>query len=293
MMAKLLYIYLAGAALLVSVAHAGNVIVIGASAGIGREITRVFCKNGYKVGGIARNESALQALQQELGDNFVFKVGDIRTAESIEIVKQLIQQMGGCDIFVMNAGIWQDSRNIPTVEGVESLDWKQLLQDQFATIDTNITGFTRMAATALEYFIQQKKGHFVGVSSVDAVRGNPACPVYSGTKGFESLYMQGWRAAFEQTGVDITITDIRPGYIETYEVGSNAFWVEKVGEAAEAIFDAVIQKKKVAYIKGRWGLFAAYLSLAPDSIYNYMAMTFGVKNRENGELVGDWILAES
>ena len=261
----------------------GNVIVIGASHGMGREVARVFCRNGYKVGGVARNEIALQSLRDELGESFSFKIGDIRTDVCRDTVKAFISEMGGCDIFVMNAGIWDDARQEVSSNTIIEFDWDKLLKDQLSTIETNIAGFTRMAAVAFEYFIKQRKGHFVGVSSVDAVRGNPGCPVYSGTKAFESTYMQGMRSAFDQTGIDITVTDIRPGFIATYDISrKDTFWVESVEDAGKGIFDAVMNKDKVVYIKARWGLFAGYLSLAPDVVYNDVATTFGIRSPDLG-----------
>lgn len=260
-------------------ASKGKVVVIGASSGIGREVARVFCHNGYQVAGVARNELALQSLREELGENFSFKTADIRSDEARQTIKDLIIQLGGCDIFVMNAGIWDDSRTEVSAPALAAYDWDKLLIDQLATIETNIVGFTRMAAVAFEYFIQQRRGHFVGVSSVDAVRGNPVAPVYSGTKAFESTYMQGMRAAFEQTGFHITVTDIRPGFVATYEIDKNdAFWVESVEDAGKGIFNAVMNKEKIAYIRARWGLFAGYLSLAPDSLYNYISTAFGIRS---------------
>lgn len=259
----------------------GNVVVIGASHGMGREIAREFCRHGYKVGGVGRNQVALQALQDELGANFIFKIADICTDASRDVVKALINELGGCDIFVMNAGIWADLRSEVTSSAIIQFDWDKLLKDQLATIETNIAGFTRMAAVAFEYFINKRKGHFVGISSVDAVRGNPGGPVYSGTKAFESTYMQGWRSAFKQTGFDIAVTDIRPGFIATYDLpGEGQFWVESVEDAGKCIFDAIMDKKKIAYIKARWGLFAGYLSLAPDAVYDYVSSTWGIRKPE-------------
>jgi NADP-dependent 3-hydroxy acid dehydrogenase YdfG len=261
-------------------ASAGRVIVVGASSGIGREVARVFCKNGYKVGGIARREEALQSLANELGENFIFKVGDVREDFTRATVSQLIQDLGGCDIFIMDAGVWSDVRTPLNAEMVNGLDWDMLLQDQLATISTNVSGFVRMASVVLDYFVKQKAGHFVGVSSVDAVRGNPAAMVYSSSKAFVSTYMQAVRSLFKQTGFNIPVTDIRPGWVNTYDMKKDAvtWWVEPLPEAAECIFNAIIKKKKVAYVKARWGLFASYLEVAPDSVYDFLSSTFDIRS---------------
>lgn len=255
----------------------GNVIVVGASAGIGREIVRTFCAQGYKVGGISRRDDALQELARELGsDNFIYRIGDVQEDACCDMAKQLITDLGGCDIFVMNAGVWSDMRDLaPGMFDV--LDWQKLLQDYTATIQTNVLGFTRMATVAFEYFVAQGKGHFVGISSVDAVRGNSNCPLYSGSKAFESTYMQGMRSLFESLNMNIVVTDIRPGFIPTHGPIDNGFWVEKIENVGPCIFNAVEKKKKVAYVCARWGLFASYLKNAPDFLYNFVGDKFGIR----------------
>jgi short-subunit dehydrogenase len=256
-----------------------KVIIIGASSGIGRELASIFIKNGYLVGALSRNEAKLKAAQKELGENFLYELGDIQKDESIERVKTLLSQLGGCDIFILNAGIWDDARqDLHTKEVLDTLDWKKLLIDQQNVIATNVAGFTRMANFALEYFVQQKQGHFVGISSLDAVRGTPWAPTYSASKAFESTFMQGWRSTFEMAELPIYITDIRPGFIATYPLTEGMFWVEPLDVAGQEIFKAIQTKEKIAYITKRWEKFAHYLLTVPDATYNFLASNFGIKS---------------
>lgn len=252
-------------------ADQGRVIVIGASSGIGEAVVRAYAKQGYRIGGIARREDRLISIKNDLGEAFLFKVADVTQPVSRDLVSELINELGGCDIFILNAGIWADSRK-EFVAG----DREQLLADQLSTINTNVTGFVSVASVALDYFITQGKGHFVGISSVDAVRGHPNCPVYSASKAFVSNYMQGTRAAFQHANLPISVTDIRPGYISTYE-DPNFFWVASPEQAAADILLAIQEKKDVAYVTWRWGLFALYLALAPQAVYNYVSTTYGIR----------------
>ena len=256
-----------------------KVIIIGASSGIGRELASVFVKNGYLVGALSRNEEKLKAAQEEFGEDFIYELGDVQNNESIDSVKTLITKLGGCDIFIMNAGIWDDARqDLHTKAVLETLDWKQLLIDQQNVINTNVTGFSHMANFAFEYFVQQKQGHFVGISSVDAVRGNPWAPTYSASKAFESIFMQGWRSIFEMAELPIHITDIRPGFIATHPLNEGMFWIEPLDVAGQAIFEAIQSKEKIAYITKRWETFAQYLLTVPDATYNFLASNFGIRS---------------
>ncbi len=263
----------------VTVYEKKKVIIIGASSGIGRELASVFIKNGCQVGALSRNEEKLKSLQKELGEHFIYALGDIQKDESIDIVKTLLSQLGGCDIFILNAGTWDDARqDLHTKAMLETLDWQKLLIDQQNVIATNVVGFTRMANLALEYFVQQKQGHFVGISSLDAVRGNPWAPTYSASKAFESTFMQSWRSIFEMAELPVYITDIRPGFIATHPVSEGMFWVEPLDVAGQAIFEAIQSKEKIAYITKRWEKFAHYLLTVPDATYNFLASNFGIKS---------------
>ena len=60
---------------------------------------------------------------------------------------------------------------------------------------------------------------------------------------------------------------VRPGYVDTAMAkGEGLFWVAPVQKAAEQIFDAIKQKKKVVYISKRWRLIALLLRIIPFSI---------------------------
>ena len=68
-------------------------------------------------------------------------------------------------------------------------------------------------------------------------------------------------------GSNITITDVRPGFVDTAMAkGEGLFWVASVQKAAEQIFEAISQKKQVVYITKRWRLIALFLRIIPFSI---------------------------
>jgi short-subunit dehydrogenase len=50
--------------------------------------------------------------------------------------------------------------------------------------------------------------------------------------------------------------------------GNNLFWISTVEKAASQIYDAIVKKKKHAYITKRWRLVAWLLKIVPDWIYN-------------------------
>ena len=68
-------------------------------------------------------------------------------------------------------------------------------------------------------------------------------------------------------GSSISIKDARSGFVDSaLAKGEGLFWVAPVQKAAEQIFEAIKQKKKVVYITKRWRLIAPLLRIIPFSI---------------------------
>ncbi len=235
-------------------------IVIGASHGIGKEVAKILVDKGYQVGLVSRNNKALSRLQKNLGGQTITKKIDITKSGAQKSLDDLIYQMNGVDVVIISAGIW------PEIGGNGEIPW----EDERDTITTNVSGFVAVANIALNHFIEQGYGHLVGISSVDAVRGSATAPTYCASKAFVSTYMEGMRNKFLQSKLPIYITDIRPGYVKTYDIQESAYWVLSPEQAAQDTYDAILKKKKVAYTTKRWWIIAKLLQITPDYIYNKM-----------------------
>lgn len=231
-----------------------NAIVIGASSGIGRALAKVLNENGYNVGITGRREELLKELAGELsGDVFVQRMDVANNVEAIEFLEKLIEKMGGVDLIVVNSGV--GFRNA-------DLDW----QLEKSMIDINVTGFAAMANAAIKYFLKKGSGHLVGVSSIMSLRGNWS--TYGASKAFVANYMDMMRMKALRARVPVTVTDIRPGFVDTDMVkGGKMFWVASPRKAAEQMFGAIKKKRSHAYITKRWSLIAWALMLFPDSFF--------------------------
>lgn len=129
-----------------------------------------------------------------------------------------------------------------------------------------------MANLAMHYFNEKGFGHFVSISSIAAIRGNDAAPAYNASKAFMTHYMEGLRKRCVKSGKPIYITDILPGFVDTEMArGEKLFWVATPKKAAAQIYDAIVRKKKMAYVTKRWRLIAWLLKIVPDCIYNKLA----------------------
>ncbi|MFH1223008.1 MAG: SDR family NAD(P)-dependent oxidoreductase [Pseudomonadota bacterium] len=170
---------------------------------------------------------------------------------------ELVNEMNGVDIVIINSGVGK---------GGETLLW----ENERPVIDVNVTGFTAMAVAVTDYFVKQKKGHIVGISSIAAIRAHGECPAYCASKSFVSAYLSGLKHKFAHQGFkDIYVTDIQPGYVKTPMMeGEKMFWAATPEKAAAQIYNAVMKRKKIAYITKRWVLMTWFIRLCPDFIWS-------------------------
>jgi len=220
----------------------GIAIIVGASSGIGEALARLFAAEGYRVGMCARRGELLLALQSEISGSVVRQMDVTSPDEAVETFRSLVAEMGGADIVVVSAGTGFIN---------PELEWHK----EKATIDVNVTGFCALANGAMKYFMERRQGHLVAISSVAALFGSPRAPAYNASKAFVSTYMEGLKGKVRRLHLPITITDIRPGFVDTAMAqGPNIFWMASPEEAARQIYEAIRKKKACAYVTRRWRL---------------------------------------
>jgi short-subunit dehydrogenase len=231
-------------------------IIIGASSGIGRELAKILSKEKYSLGLAARRSELLLKLQGELNTKSYVKSIDIsKQDEAMRKLSELIDEMNGVDLIIITSGIGYINKE---------LNWNK----EKETIDVNVTGVTSMINVSLKYFLEKNSGQLVVISSIGCLRGNREAPAYNASKAYISNYLDGIRCKVEKSKADITITDIRPGLIDTdMAKGEGLFWVQSPQKAAYQIYKKVKQKKKIAYVTKRWGVIALLLRHIPDWIY--------------------------
>jgi short-subunit dehydrogenase len=227
-------------------------IIIGATSGIGKAVAEILLQEGYLVGVTGRREDLFPAMQQQFTGRIFCKKMDVQELSTLaSICNELVNQMGGLDLLVISAGIG---------EGNKQLDF-EIEND---VIKTNIQGFTCIADWGITFFKKQGYGHLVNISSIAGIRGNGLAPSYNASKAYQINYLEGLRLNTIKSGFDITVTDIRPGFVDTAMAkGNGLFWVAPIQKAAEQIVEAIQQKRKVVYITKRWGLIGYFLKIIP------------------------------
>lgn len=203
-----------------------NVLITGASQGIGACIAETFAKKGYNVAINCRSEKEVENGGNETaqkcrshGVEAECLIADVSSFEQCgELVKAAEKRFGGIDVLVNNAGITRD--------GLLAL----MSENQFdSVIAVNMKSVFNMMHHMAKLMIKQKSGHIVNISSVAGLYGNPGQINYSASKaGVVGMTLS---AAKELGARNITVNAVAPGFIET---PMTAAMPEKAREAALA-----------------------------------------------------------
>jgi short-subunit dehydrogenase len=232
-----------------------KVIIIGATSGIGRALAQALSERGCVLGITGRRLELLQSLQSELSTPSYVANFDVSNSEDCQKhFKRLLEQLGGVDIVIINSGLGSTNPEFP-------------LQEELQTVAVNVVGFTAIANLAYHYFVAKKSGHIVGISSIAAVRGGPVAS-YNASKAYVSSFLEGLACRAHAQQINLCITDVRPGFVDTAMAqGDGQFWVAPVELAAKQIIAGIEREKRVVYVTRRWRLIAGLISLLPFSIY--------------------------
>ena len=179
-----------------------KVLITGGSRGIGAACVRAFAQRGDRVAFLYRsNHERAEALMNETGAIAIS--ADLSDAASATVATQTaIDQLGGIDVLVNNAGIAQ----IKLLGDITDEDWRNM-------IDTNLGSAFYVTREAVKTMIAQHSGSIINIGSMWGKVG-ASCEVhYSASKaGLRGLTMA---LAKELGPSNITVNCIEPGVIDT------------------------------------------------------------------------------
>lgn len=248
---------------------AKNVIITGASSGIGEALARAFAARGDNLGLAARRTDKLESLARELEEAHGIKVAvtalDVQRDETVAAaINSLAQALGPVDIVVANAGITGVRRS-----GSGNLDTDK------AVFQTNIVGAVATLDAATRLFAAQGHGHLVGISSVSAFFPIPGSAAYSASKAALTNYMNAMRLELAKKKIDVTV--IHPGFIKTdIAPGMEKYpFVIEADAAAKQMLAAIAAKKANAIVPALpWKPVKGLMSLMPDSVMTLLFARF-------------------
>lgn len=229
---------------------------MGASSGMGREVSKLLLADGWHLGIAARRVERLRELEREFPGHIVVQQIDVTDARASQQLLELIDLVGGVDLYFHASGIGKQNMNL--LEDIES-----------QTVQTNGMGFARMIGTVYRYMAAHQGGHIAVISSIAGTKGLGAAPSYSATKAFQNTYIQALEQQANMRGLNISFTDIRPGFVDTPLLGDEKHYpmLLKPERVAEDIVKAIRRKKHVLVIDWRYRILTFFWILIPNALW--------------------------
>jgi uncharacterized protein len=173
----------------------GNVLVTGASGGLGQAISRAFAGRGAKVILSGRRRDVLEPLASELSGRAI--VCDLAVRDDVD---RLLDEAGEVDVLVANAAL-PASGTLP-----------ELTQEQIdRMLEINLRAPIALAHALVPAMIQRRRGHLVFISSLSGKAASAASSIYSATK----FGLRGFALALraDLAPHDVGASVVLPGFI--------------------------------------------------------------------------------
>lgn len=186
-----------------------NIVITGASSGLGAGMARAFAARGRNLALCARRVERLEELKAELAAKHpdirvVTRALDVCDHDQVfEVFGAFRNDLGRLDRIIVNAGVGK-GKSVGT----------GYFHANRETLETNLVAALAQCEAAVEIFREQSAGHLVVISSMSALRGMPrSLTAYAASKAGVAALAEGIRADLLST--PIKVTTVFPGYIRT------------------------------------------------------------------------------
>jgi len=180
-----------------------NIIITGATGGIGNSIVEKLYENGSNVLATGTRVEKLEELKSKFTNIKILKF-DISQHEKIEgFINDATEELGGSlDCIINNAGITKDNLTI-----------RMNLEEWTKVIDINLTSTFLMCKYSIKKMLKNKSGKIINITSVVGHTGNAGQANYTASKA--GIVAMSKSLAIEYAKKNINVNCISPGFIST------------------------------------------------------------------------------
>ncbi len=182
-------------------------IITGGSRGIGKEIVQAFLREGASVYFIDLMASEFMPEYEDIagehGATVAYRECNVASETQVtSVVKGIVEDSGGIDVLVNNAGITRDG-----------LIFRMTEENWNAVLNVNLTSAFFMSKALARTMIQNRTGAIINVSSIVGIHGNAGQCNYSASKA--GLIGLTKSLAKEVAGRNVRVNAVAPGFIKT------------------------------------------------------------------------------
>jgi decaprenylphospho-beta-D-erythro-pentofuranosid-2-ulose 2-reductase len=246
-----------------------NVLVVGATSGIGRPLSHLLARRNCRLVLAARNQAALEQLAEELRAQYKIRVvmepfDALDFAQHVPLVDRCREHLeGDLDGVVLCHGV------LPIGEDAEAV-----FDVARETINVNFLSVVSLLTPIAKLMQERRNGWIAVVSSVAGDRGRQSNYVYGSSKAGLSAYLQGLRNRLFRYGVHVLT--VKPGFIDTAmtkgRIDAGSPLVAKPEKVAIDIDRAIQQRRDVLYTPWFWTPIMAVVRSLPEWIFKRLKL---------------------
>ena len=241
-----------------------NILITGASSGIGYQLTKDLAKERANLALLARRKNILDDLAKEL-KSFNTKIitvqCDITSEEDVKIAFDFVKkEFGNIDIAILNAGT---SHRI----SIEEFN-RDFITDIF---NVNTLGLVNCLYKIIPDFIKRRSGLIVGISSLAESRGFPKSAAYCASKTATSTFLESIRVELKK--YNVKVITVKPGFVKTPMTDKNEFEMPllmNVEKASKIILNGIKKEKRIIQFPFPIVLGAKIFKFLPDFLFDYL-----------------------
>ena len=184
-----------------------NILITGASGGIGAEMATLCAESGARLVLMARSIDKLERLKADLQARYQAEVLvyqlDVSDTNAIKIVfSDVLDRLGNVDILVNNAGF-----------GIFRAAHEASIEEIKSMFEVNVVGLMACTSMVLPIMRERRSGHIINIASQAGKMATPKSSMYSATKHAVLGYSNSLR--MELDDLNIYVTTVNPGPIAT------------------------------------------------------------------------------
>ena len=237
-----------------------NILITGASSGIGEALALYYAKNGaenlFLCGRNAVRLQKVKELCEKNGATVYAEILNVSERENVQKWLENCEKIAPLDIVYANAGVSTGEETPLNI---------------YNTFEINVMGTINTVTPMVEIFKQRRKGKIVITASIAGYHGLPACPSYSASKACIKAYGEALRGALLPYNIKVCV--VCPGFVKSRITDKNTcpmpFFMQ-ADKAAEIIAQRV--EKNVGLIAFPWPMRLAVwgLSILPNFISDFI-----------------------
>ena len=177
-----------------------NILITGASGGIGNEIVKKFVSLGGNVLGTGTKSEKLDKIKKQYPNIKVKKFDISEHSRIAEFIDNVVLELGGLDILINNAGTNVDNLSLRMRDD----EWKKV-------IDINLTSTFLLSKYSIKKMVKNKFGRIVNITSIVGHTGNTGQANYAASKA--GIVAMSKSLAAEYAKKNITVNCVSPGFI--------------------------------------------------------------------------------